>query len=191
MIEHLIHFDKQLFLYLNNLGSETFDGFWLFITHKLSAIPLYAVLLFLVYKKLGIRMALAIVVFVVVLITCVDQLATLSKNGFERWRPCYDEEIRDLVRLVKSSCGGKYSYFSAHAANTMALAIFIGTLLRPCFKYLQAILVLWALVVAYSRVYIGVHFPLDILTGILVGFLLGKLFYALLMNPFMQKTINQ
>jgi len=82
--------------------------------------------------------------------------------------------------LVKSSCGGRYSYFSAHAANSMAIAVFFGLLFKNKLKYILPFLILWAFIVAYSRIYIGVHFPLDVLTGLLFGSFYGLLFYGML-----------
>ena len=94
-----------------------------------------------------------------------------------RLRPCYD--MPDLVRLVKDSCGGKGGYFSAHAANTMALAIFMGKVLKPYFKYSIILLFSWAFLVGYSRIYIGVHYPGDVLTGFIFGILMAFLMYKL------------
>lgn len=83
------------------------------------------------------------------------------------------------MRLVKASCGGKFGYFSAHAANSFAVAIFFTFILRSKYKFIGIFLIVWALVVAYSRIYIGVHFPLDVITGILIGTFLGGLFLQL------------
>ncbi|MDO9596071.1 MAG: phosphatase PAP2 family protein, partial [Lutibacter sp.] len=99
-----------------------------------------------------------------------------------------NENIADLIRLVGNRCGGLYGYFSAHAANTMALAVFFGLLLRNKLSYLFPILVIWAILVSYSRIYLGVHFPLDILTGMLIGLIYGTLFYALF-KAFLKKFI--
>jgi undecaprenyl-diphosphatase len=169
MIESIIDKDIELLIFLNNLGTTQWDGFWLFISNKLSAIPLYLLLLYLTFKNFGFKKTLVIILLVVLLITISDQTSNLFKYGFKRLRPCHDESIQNLIRLVKERCGGLYSYFSAHAANSMAIAVFFSTLLNGKFKFLTYLLILWSLFVAYSRIYIGVHFPLDVLTGALIG----------------------
>jgi undecaprenyl-diphosphatase len=175
-METILQFDTELFLYLNGLGSITWDGFWMFITGKWNAIPMYAVLLFLIYKKLGVQHTILIVVLVAVMIGCTDQLANLFKKVlFLRPRPCHNEFIIEKMRLVKSYCGGQYGYFSAHAASSMALALFLGKLLQPHIKYLYAFLIIWALLVGYSRIYIGVHYPGDVITGFFFGLIIAKL----------------
>ncbi len=179
MLEELIKYDKELFLFLNGLGTEGWDGFWMTVTNKFSSIPLYVVLLLLCLRQFGWKVTLLIIVTVALMITATDQLANAFKYGFERLRPCKDESINTLMRLVKPSCGGKFGYFSAHAANSFTVATFFGLLFRQHFKALPMILLIWALLVAYSRIYIGVHFPLDVITGICVGLLLGWLFFRL------------
>ena len=182
MLDQLVHYDKELFLFLNNLGSDSWDGFWLFMTNKWSSIPLYALLAFLIYKAFGLKRLLMTLVAIALLILVTDQLANFFKYGVQRLRPCHDSEINGLMRLVKSSCGGKFGYFSAHAANSFAVAIFFTSLLRTKFKYIGLFLVAWASVVAYSRIYIGVHFPLDVLTGTIIGTFLGGLFLQLFLK---------
>ncbi|MGB0895727.1 MAG: phosphatase PAP2 family protein [Flavobacteriaceae bacterium] len=175
-MEQLIQFDKDLFLFLNGLGTPLFDWFWLFITGKWNAIPMYAVLLFLLYKKFGIQRTILIVTLVAVMIACTDQLANLFKKVlFLRPRPCHDDTVSELMRLVKSRCGGKYGYFSAHAASSMALAVFLGSILKSKIKYLFTFLLIWALCVGYSRIYIGVHYPGDVVTGVFFGVIIAKI----------------
>ena len=179
MLEELIHLDKELFLFLNTLGSENWDAFWMFVTRQGSWYPLYAVLLFFSFKNFGIKKTILLLVAVALLITCTDQLSNFFKYGVQRLRPCYDPEISELTRLVKGSCGGKYGYFSAHSANSFAVAFFFTYLLGSKLKLLGIFLMIWALFVGYSRIYVGVHFPLDVLSGALVGVLLSWLFAKL------------
>lgn len=179
MLEELLHYDKELFLLLNNLGSTPWDAFWLFVTNKWSSVPVYLILAFLCYRSYGLKKTVLVLVFIAFLITASDQLANVFKFGFKRLRPCYDEELSGLVRLVKESCGGTYGYFSAHASNSFSVAFFFTFLLKNKYKYVGYILVFWACLVAYSRIYIGVHFPLDVLTGAIIGFIFSALFVKL------------
>ncbi len=180
MLDQLIQYDKELFLFLNNLGTTTWDGFWMAYTTKINWVPLYAVLLYLMYKNLNKKAFIINILVIALMITFTDQITNLFKDGFERFRPCYTEDVQDLMRLVKSSCGGKHGYFSGHASNSMAVAVFSGLLLRNKYKYLVFILLFWAALMAYSRVYIGVHFPLDIVSGMLFGAISGFIFYKLI-----------
>ena len=179
MLEELLQLDKEVFLFLNGLGNPAWDGFWMFVTNKLSSIPLYIILLVLTYRQLGLRKTLVVLATVAILILVTDQLANFFKYGVQRLRPCYDPQISGLMRLVKTSCGGKFGYFSAHAANSFAIAFFFTRLLRTRFKSIGFLLFFWATVVAYSRIYIGVHFPLDVLTGVVIGMGMGWLFVKL------------
>lgn len=178
MLEQLLHYDEALFLALNALGSTTWDGLWLVITHKLSFIPLYALLLFLLYKKFGWRSLLVFIVVIALMITFTDQITNVFKRGFQRSRPCGVADIADQMRFIAVRCG-KYGFFSGHSSNSMAAAIFAGLLLKSHYKYIMPILVFWSLTVAYSRIYVGVHYPLDILCGLTFGAISGYLFYRI------------
>lgn len=179
MIETLLQRDHELFLYLNGLGTPSWDFFWQYISNKFSAVPIYIFLLLLAYQQYGLKKTILLVVSVVLLITVTDQLSNFFKYGLGRLRPCHDPEVMDVMRLVKSRCGGKYGYFSAHAANSFAIAVFFFHILRSASGILGASLLFWAGLVAYSRIYLGVHFPLDVVTGALVGSFFGWLFLKL------------
>lgn len=178
MIEQLLEFDTELFLYLNNLGSQPWDNLWLVITDKLTFIPLYAVLLFLLYKKFGAKSMLVFVVVVALMITFTDQITNVFKRGFQRPRPCGEADLIDQMRFIAVRCG-KYGFFSGHSSNSMAAAVFAGLVLKPYYKNLIFILLLWSAIVAYSRIYVGVHYPLDIVCGLTFGAIAGFLFYKL------------
>ena len=181
MLDKLIALDEKLFLFLNGLGTPQWDAFWMFMTDKWSSLPLYALLFFFSIKKLGWKPTLLVFVAVALMITTTDQLANAFKYGFERLRPCHDEDIFEKMRLVKPYCGGKFGYFSAHAANSFTVVTFFALLFKSHIKWFPFLLVVWGLIVAYSRIYIGVHYPLDIITGISFGMLIGWLMYRLFM----------
>lgn len=181
MLETLLEYDKELFLFLNNLGGSTWDGFWLFMTNKYNSIPIYLLLLVLSYRHFGSKKTLLILVAVALMILCVDQLTNLFKYGVGRLRPCFDSDVNELMRQVRDSCQnrGQFGYFSAHAANNFSVAIFFSILLRSIRAPIGIFLVVWAILISYSRIYIGVHFPFDVLSGVLIGSLFGWIFAKL------------
>ena len=177
-MEQLIEFDQELFLLLNNLGNPVWDDFWNILTNKWSSIPLYAVLIYLLYKNLGLKGAIISIILVAGMITITDQLANVFKDAFQRPRPCRQEGVMEFARFIAERCG-RYGYFSAHAASSAALAIYMGLMLKPFYSKIFPILIIWAAMVAYSRIYVGVHYPGDILTGMLLGVIVGWIFYKI------------
>ncbi len=179
MIDQLIEYDIDLFLFLNNLGTPTWDSLWLLITNKLTFVPLYAVLLFVIYKKLGLKTLLLLVFVIAVMITFTDQITNLFKYILvKRPRPCREEDLQNGMRFIAERCG-RYGFFSGHSSNSMAAAIFGGLLLKKYYKKLIFVLMIWSLIVAYSRIYVGVHYPLDIICGMAFGAMVGFIFYKL------------
>lgn len=177
-METLLAYDQELFLFLNNLGSETWDGFWLVVTNKLSSIPLYALLLFFIYQKFGLKGMLITMVIVAAMITCTDQISDFFKNYIQRPRPCKVFSWEDTMRFIAPRCG-RYGYFSGHATSSMATAVFAGLALQSKYRNLVFMLLFWAVAIGYSRIYVGVHYPLDVITGMVTGALLGYGFYVL------------
>lgn len=178
-MEELIQLDKDLFLYLNNLGTPMWDGFWLFMTEKFYQIPLYLLLFFFFYKYFGIRGTIITLIVVAALITATDQLSNLFKNVlFMRPRPCRAEGVAEFTRFIAERCG-RHGYFSGHAASSMALAFFTGLTLQKHLRYIFPFMIVWSIIVAYSRIYVGVHYPGDIITGMAIGIVLGVGAYKL------------
>ncbi|MCF7569321.1 phosphatase PAP2 family protein [Sabulilitoribacter arenilitoris] len=179
MIDKLLEYDTELFLFLNNLGSEPWDALWRAITNKfIFGSILGVVLIFLFQKKFGWKGVLLLMLVCALMITFTDQITNVFKRGFERARPCGNLDIVDQIRFVAVRCG-KYGFFSGHSSNSMAVAIFGGLLLRQYYKNLIYLLILVSFIVAYSRIYLGVHYPLDIVCGLAFGAISGFLFYKL------------
>ena len=186
MIEEILKLDSQLFLFLNNLGSSKFDAFWIFLSYKESNIFFYlSLLIFYFYKEsktIKLSEVFQSLLFIAIMILIADQTANLFKDSFQRLRPCYNESLIDSVRLVKESCGGKYGFFSAHASNSFSLAVFFGLLYKNRLRYIIYISLLYASLISYSRIYLGVHFPLDILFGGVYGITIGLVVFRIYEN---------
>lgn len=176
MLEKIEELDINLLVYLNGLGSETYDKFWLIITNQLYWTPFFLLLFYLIYKKIGIRQTLYLLLFIAVLIAFTDQTCNLFKHTFQRLRPCNNPDLSSIIRIVQVR--KSYSFFSGHAANTMAVATFLYLVLKQHFKYFGW-LFLWPLIFAYSRIYLGLHYPGDILAGYFFGAVFGSLIYLL------------
>ena len=177
MFEEILKLDSKLFLFLNNLGTTKFDAFWLSLS-KIEAnilMYLFLILLFFHIKKLSPKfLYIFYLLFIIALmITITDQGANFFKDSFQRLRPCYNESISDSLRLVKENCGGKYGFFSAHASNSFSLAIFFGLLFKNRIRYMIIITIVYASLISYSRIYLGVHFPIDIIVGSSFGIFVG------------------
>ena len=178
-MDDFLVFDQTLFLYLNGLGQPKFDWFWLLLTHKATNAVVYISMALWCGYHYGWPVFFRIVLISILLVGCTDQITNLFKYGFERLRPCHESDLAGLMRLAKSNCGGLYSFFSGHASNSFALATFFFGIVKRMLPRLRWLLFLLAALIAYSRVYLGVHYPLDIFCGTVFGLLIGKLFYRL------------
>jgi len=176
MLETLLEIDRDVFVYLNSLGSDNWDGFWLFITKQFNWAPIFAIVLYLVFKRLGWKHALLITMVIALLITLTDQTTNLIKNTFQRLRPGSDPELAEFIRAVQKR--NSFSFISGHASNSMASAFFLFHVLRPYFKYMGFIFI-WPLIFAYSRIYLGLHYPGDIIVGYCWGIATASLMLLL------------
>lgn len=176
-MDSLAQLDIDMFLWLNNLGSNLFDKVWRIITEKWTSVPIYVIILFLLRKKYSWKTVGFITVLTILMIIGTDQLASLVKDVVQRPRPC-NEEFISLGRFAAKRCGA-FGFYSAHASSTAALVVFIGRFLKPHYKYSYTLLIAWAITLSYSRIYLGVHYPSDIIVGWLTGFLIGVIFVNL------------
>jgi len=177
LLDPLLQIDTELLIFLNNLGSEQWDSFWFFLTNQFSWSPLFAFLLFLIFKKFGWKNGILLLLFLIVLITFSDQFTNLIKNTFERLRPCNTEGVIEQIRNFNYK-PSSYSFYSGHAASSMTFSFFVILLLKSHFKYIW-VLLLFPLLFGYSRIYLGVHYPLDIVSGYFAGIFFGYLFFLL------------
>ena len=190
MIEEILKLDSKLFLYLNNLGTSKFDIFWISLS-KIEAnilMYLFLILLFFYIQKIRPKLIYILYLFFVIalMIAITDQGANIFKNSFQRLRPCYNESIIDSLRLVKENCGGKYGFFSAHASNSFSLAIFFGLLFINRISYIIMITIVYASLISYSRIYLGVHYPIDIIFGSFFGIFVGFVMYSFVYLKFLK-----
>ena len=177
-ISSLKEIDTQLFLFLNSKHNAFFDVIMFWFSHKYFWIPLYALFLYLSYKHFGKKVVL-VALCAVLVIVLADQISVHAfKNVFMRYRPCNNLLICEQVH-VNGGKGGMYGFISSHAANTFALAMFLTLLFKNKIRYFGAAVFAWAIIVSYSRIYNGVHYPSDIVAGAIVGMGIGISVYSL------------
>ncbi len=171
MLEFLNNIDVGLFVFLNKINSPLWDQIMWWISGKKEWVPLYLFLIGLIIYKYRWKAILAIFCMAI-LITLSDQISVhWFKNVFQRFRPSHNPDLKDIIHLVNNKHGGRFGFVSSHAANTFAAATYISLLFKK--KYFSWVLFSWATVVSYSRIYLGLHYPGDILFGALLGYILG------------------
>lgn len=169
--------DTSVFLWVNQHHSPVMDSFMVFATGKWEWIPLYLILMYIIYKQYRMK-ALIFIVLAALCVTLSDQVSVhLFKDMFQRLRPCHEPLLSGMVRTWEGRCGGSYGFISSHAANSFGIALLVILAIKK--YWLTISMLLWASLVSYSRVYLGVHYPLDIMAGAVVGAGIGTAVFIL------------
>lgn len=191
MVEYFVQLDHQLLLWINGFHTPFLDGIVPIFTHAATWIPMYVALFWLVIKSNQTVTQIATIVACAGL--CVLLTGTLDdmfvKPMVARLRPTHNPTIGILVNTVDGYRGGLYGFFSAHAANTFSIAVFFCLLVRS--RLMSCMLVGWSLLNCYTRLYLGVHYPFDILVGLLWGGCMGWLIYVLYVRSGICPPLNK
>lgn len=174
----LLELDRSLFLFLNELNSPWMDPIMYFLTDGRVWMPLYILIGYLIYTQFK-KESLWILAGIILSIIITDQITTtFMKPFFARLRPSHEPSLQGLVHTVNNYFGGLYGFASSHAANTFGVTMFLWLILRQHYRW-AAFLFIWPIVMSYSRIYLGVHYPGDIMGGTLIGLLTGWLVFRL------------
>lgn len=174
MLKKILDWDRDLFVFLNSLGIEEFDLFWSTVTNISTWIPLFILFFVLIYMKFSLREMVVMTLTVILLVVFVVFATDLTKEYVARLRPNNTEEINTLIRILKSPTN--YSFFSGHAASSFSVTTLMYLFLRKHVHWAW-LFYIWPFIFSFSRIYVGVHYPIDILVGASVGIGSGYLFY--------------
>tara|TARA_R110000868_G_scaffold82132_1_gene232044 strand:+ start:800 stop:1360 length:561 start_codon:yes stop_codon:yes gene_type:complete len=176
MLDKLLTWDRETFIYLNSLGIEKYDQFWSIATNISTWIPLYILFIFLILYKQPKKDGLLKVASIVLMVLFVMLLTAITKEWVGRLRPSSDETLNKLIRIIKGSEG--FSFFSGHSAFAFSLTTIVILFLRKKIKWIW-VFYIWPIFIAFSRIYVGVHYPIDLIMGAIIGILSADLCYGL------------
>ena len=180
LLEQILEFDENLLLCLNSYHSPLWDNFFWIVTSTSVWIPLYLTLAYIFIKNHNIR-GVWFIIFIAILIVLCDQISSsVFKVYFERLRPSREPLLRDIVHIINHKRGGMYGFVSSHATNSFGLAMFLSLLFRN--RWFNGIIFLWAIIFSYSRIYLGLHYPGDIIGGAILGLSLAGIVYAMFIH---------
>lgn len=184
LLELLKESEAQSFLFMNeSFRHPVVDFIMWWASSRFIWIPLYIFFLWRIITAYP-KFFLLLVVSCTLLILLNDQMGNVFKHGFERLRPTHDGDLGPYVNIVNDYRGGRYGFYSAHAANTFALAMFVVLLCRKEYKFMMPIAFGYATLVSFSRIYLGVHYPSDVVTGAVIGLFFGWLFAHLYVKTY-------
>ena len=190
LLNTLNNWDTELFLTLNGANNRFWDSIMWWSSDKFIWIPVYILFLFVLWKNYRTKIWL-VMIFAAFLIFLSDQISVhLFKDVFHRLRPCHEPALEGMIHLVNGKCGGLYGFYSSHASNIFALSVFVITLLKRKKLWIIFSILIWASLIAYSRIYLGVHYPGDVIAGAIAGSLIGWLVARFLKNLLRKPAIS-
>jgi undecaprenyl-diphosphatase len=186
----ILEWDRDLLLWLNSFHTDWLDTIMYWITKTFVWAPLYVFLIVLVIKNYKKESWIILLGAALVVILCDQTTSTFMKPFFARLRPSQEPSLQGIIHLVNGYTGGKYGFSSGHAANTFGTALFVWLALRSYYKWI-ALIFIWAMLMTYTRIYLGVHYPTDILVGGAIGLFYGWLSFKLTQWVIQKKRARQ
>ena len=186
MLENLKLLDRQILLAINGLHSPLFDIAMFYVSQIWVFAPLFAYWLYMVFKRYGSKKLIILLGFLVLLVTLTDQTSNLTKHAIKRYRPTHNLEIQAQVHTVNDYKGGMYGFFSGHSTNSFGVAMLLFLIFSKETLLFRIGFFAWAGITAYSRMYLGVHYPSYIFVGFVVGIFWGYVVYRLIQYTFKQ-----
>jgi undecaprenyl-diphosphatase len=180
LLTRLDAWDREAFLAINSMHAGWSDPVMAAVSEMLTWFPLYGYLLFVLYQRLGWKaLVLSVPVLAIMVLFSDKGSVLLFKENFQRLRPCHVPDLQAQVHMLKDHCGGRYGFVSSHASNHFAIAAFMAGILAGKPPWATILLFLWAAWISYSRIYLGVHYPGDVLVGALYGVVIGSSFFTI------------
>jgi undecaprenyl-diphosphatase len=187
MLDKLELLDRELFLAINGWHAPMFDNIMYYVSQIWVFAPVFVYWLYMVFNRYGLKKLLILLGFLGLLVLLTDQTSNITKHSIKRYRPTHNLEIQSKVHTVNEYKGGLYGFFSGHSTNTFGIAMLLFLIFRKESIVFRLLFFAWAAITAYSRIYLGVHYPSDIFVGFVVGIFWGYVVYRLIQYTFKQQ----
>ena len=187
MLDKLELLDRELFLAINGWHAPMFDNIMYYVSQIWVFVPVFVYWLYMVFNRYGLKKLLILLGFLGLLVLLTDQTSNITKHTIKRYRPTHNLEIQSKVHIVNEYKGGLYGFFSGHSTKTFGVAMLLFLIFRKESLVFRLLFFGWAALTAYSRIYLGVHYPSDIFVGFVVGIFWGYVVYRLIQFTFKQQ----